>query len=52
MFTIAVAVSLVPAISSAFVREDMVGLHKNIQTGIKTSMINQFPLHDWTDCFS
>ena len=43
VFTIAVAVSLVPAISSAFVREDMVGLHKNIQTGIKTSMIISFP---------
>ena len=43
VFTIAVAVSLVPAISSAFVKKDVVGLHKNIQTGIKTSMIISFP---------
>lgn len=43
VFTIAVAVSLVPAISVAFARNDEAGLHKNVQVGIKTSMIITFP---------
>lgn len=43
VFTIAVAVSLVPAISASFARNDDAGLHKNVQVGIKTSMIITFP---------
>lgn len=43
VFTIAVAVSLVPAIAVAHTRENREVLHKNVQVGIKTSMIISFP---------
>ena len=43
VFTIAVSVSLVPAVSAAFARKDYDDVHHNVQVGIKTGMIISFP---------
>ena len=43
VFTIAVAVSLVPAVTEAFTKKNSDNLHKNIQISIKTIMIISFP---------
>jgi len=43
VFTIAVAVSLVPAVTEAFTKKNEDNLHKNIQISIKTMMVISFP---------
>lgn len=43
VFTIAVAVSLVPAISEAYAKKRRENVERNVQVGIKTSMVMSFP---------
>lgn len=43
VFTIAVATSLVPAVTEAFTKKNEENLHKNIRLGIKVMMIVSFP---------